>query len=118
MSYTYRRVTNGENDRTTFGIGINAQGTNSGSMRGRHMDVACQCWFTSKGDTTPLVIKFMDPNGEVQTVRNIHVNYKEEKNYDGISSVEYDCSIFVNEREYPVKLLFFKEECRWMMRIP
>jgi hypothetical protein len=63
-----------------------------------------------------LAIKFANPNGEVQTVQDICVNYKEEKNYDGVPSVEYDCSIIIDEKTMTIKLVFFKEECRWIIK--
>ncbi len=63
-----------------------------------------------------MAIKFTDEGGEVQTVRKIYVHYKEEKNYDGVPSIEYDCSLEAYGKECKGKLVFFKEECRWVLR--
>ncbi len=98
-----------------FGIGTNAQKTDAGPVRGKQLEVACECWFTSRGEVLPRLIKFMDENGEVQTVKDFRVNYNEEKNYAGVPSVEYGCTMSINHREHDVKLVFFKEECRWVM---
>lgn len=98
-----------------FGIGTNTEGTNRGAIRGTQMEIACECWFTSKGNTMPLMLKFQDDEGIIQTIHDIQVNYSEEKNYAGISSIEYDCTIAYYEKKHLVKLIFFKEECRWIM---
>lgn len=100
---------------SAFGIGINTQGTNAGEIRGKQIEIACACWFTSNGKTIPYTIKYQDENGEIQTINEIIVKYLEEKNYSGIPSVEYDCTLFHGEISKQVKLIFFKEECRWVM---
>lgn len=99
---------------SAFGIGINTKGTNAGEIRGTQIEIACACWFTSKGRTIPYRIKFQDENGELQTINKINVSYLEEKNYAGIPSVEYTCSI-IYDMHYDVKLIFFKQDCRWIM---
>lgn len=98
-----------------FGIGTNTQKTNAGKLKGIQMSIACECWFTSKGESKPLMIKFEDEEGVIQTVREIQVHYVEEKNYSGIGSREYDCTMVWKEQAILVKLIYFKEECRWVM---
>ena len=99
-----------------FGIGILKDGKEAGPVQGKQIEIACECWFTAKGRTKPLMIKIQDENGAIQTIDEIKVNYSEEKNYSGIRSVEYDCTITYDGVMYDVKLIFFKEECRWVLR--
>ncbi len=85
--------------------------------RGRQMDVACECWFTSRGETMPLALKFPDENGEIVMVKKIQVDWTEKKYYCGIPAVEYGCRIFLKGKEMPVRLVFYLEECRWVMEL-
>ena len=100
---------------SAFGIGINTQSTESGKIRGTQIEIACACWFTSLGKPTPYMIKFKDDNDEIQTVKEIFVKYMEQKNYSGIPSLEYLCTIVINNIQHEVKLIFFKDECKWVM---
>ena len=36
----------------SFGIGTNTQMADFGFIRGKQKEIACQCWFTSKGKVT------------------------------------------------------------------
>ncbi|MDU6264205.1 MAG: hypothetical protein E6600_06840 [Anaerocolumna aminovalerica] len=100
---------------SAFGIGTNTQSTNDGEIHGTQMEIACACWFTSQRKPTPYLIKFIDENGEIQTVREIKVIYMEPKNYSGIPSLEYTCEMVINEIRHNIKLIFFMQECRWIM---
>lgn len=98
-----------------FGIGINTKKADSGPVKGHQIDIACKCWFTSTGRSMPMMIKFENED-RIETIDEIHVNYVEEKRYNGIASVEYDCTVCFRGIKQDVKLVFFKEECRWIMR--
>lgn len=100
---------------SAFGIGTNTQGTNAGKIRGSQIDIACDCWFMSTGKSIPRIIKFIDENGELQTINKIHVKCMEIKNYSGIQSIEYECSIISQGLMHDVKLIFFNENCKWIM---
>lgn len=86
-----------------------------GTRRRRQMDVACDCWFTSRGETMPRALKFPDENGELVMIREIRVETSEKKYYCGVPAVEYACRIAFRGREMPVRLVFYLEECRWVM---
>lgn len=101
---------------SVFGIGTNTQDKDAGAIKGKQVEIACECWFTKSGRTMPLLIKFQDEEGEIHTIDQIRVIFFEEKNYSGISSVEYDCMIAFREIQYSVKLVFFKQTCKWVMR--
>lgn len=88
-----------------------------GGRSSRQVDVACDCWFTSHGDTMPLALKFPDENGEIVTVKGIQVDCAEKKYYCGIPAVEYNCRISHRGKEMPVRLIFYLEECRWVMEV-
>ncbi len=100
-----------------FGIGINAQEAQEGELKGEQVEVACKCWFTSTGHMMPLSLKFQDEEEGLHTIDQIHVHSHEEKRFAGISSVEYDVTLTYRERQKRVKLVFFKEECRWVMLV-
>lgn len=98
-----------------FGIGTNTQRADSGPVRGKQREIACQCWFTSKGRITPLMLKIQDEDGEIRTVKQIQVHSQEEKMYAGVASVEFDCSITILEQQIGVRLIYYKEENRWVL---
>ena len=99
-----------------FGIGIHSQGKDAGALGGKQTAIACKCWFNSRGEGIPLMIKFQDENGEIQTVREIHVNYTEKKYYAGVASMEYDCHIVCGGKIIQVKITFLQESGKWVMR--
>ena len=101
---------------SVFGIGTNTQDKDAGAIKGKQIEIACECWFTKSGRTMPLLIKFQDEEGEIHTIDQIRVIFLEEKNYSGISSVEHDCVIAFRQTQYTVKLLFFKQTCTGVMR--
>ncbi len=98
-----------------FGIGTNTQRADSGPVRGKQREIACQCWFTSKGRITPLMLKIQDEDGEIRTVKQIQVHSQEEKMYAGVASVEFDCTITILEQQIGVRLIYYKEENRWVL---
>ena len=98
-----------------FGIGTNTQKADSGPVRGKQREIACQCWFTSKGRITPLMLKIQDEDGEIRTVKQIQVHSQEEKMYAGAASVEFDCTITILEQQIGVRLIYYKEENRWVL---
>lgn len=98
-----------------FGIGTNAQKADAGFIKGKQREIACQCWFTSKGRVTPLMLKIEDEDGEIRTVRQIQVLTQEEKKYAGVRSLEFDCIITILEQKIDVQLIYYKEENRWVL---
>ena len=98
-----------------FGIGTNAQKADAGVIKGKQREIACQCWFTSKGKVTPLMLKIEDEDGEIRTVRQIQVLTQEEKKYAGVRSLEFDCIITILEQKIDVQLIYYKEENRWVI---
>lgn len=102
---------------SAFGIGINAHMTDAGVIHGRQFEVACDCWFTSKCASRPMIVKFEGEDGEIQTIKNIQVIVSENKNYSGIPSIEYLCKAIIGGIMQEFKLIFFPAECRWLMVI-
>ena len=98
-----------------FGIGTNAQKADAGFIKGKQREIACQCWFTSKGKVTPLMLKIEDEDGEIRTVRQIQVLTREEKKYAGVRSLEFDCIITILEQQIDVQLIYYKEENKWAL---
>ena len=98
-----------------FGTGTNTQMADAGFIKGKQREIACQCWFTSKGKVTPLMLKIEDEDGEIRTVRRIQVLSQEEKKYAGARSMEFDCIITILEQKIDVQLIYYKEENRWVL---
>ena len=46
-----------------FGVVDNTQQPNMGIGRKKKMEIACECWFTSKGKMQPLMFKYQDEQG-------------------------------------------------------
>ena len=99
-----------------FGIGLHTEEKNEGIFKGVQCEVACGCWFTSKGRAMPKLIKYEDEEGQIREVRELHIHCAQEKNYDGIPTIEYDCEMKLQGRWRQVKLIYFKEECKWAIR--
>ena len=98
-----------------FGIDTNTQKADASFIKGKQREIACQCWFTSKGKVTPLMLKIEDEDGEIRTVRQIQVLTQEEKRYAGVRSLEFDCIITILEQKIDVQLIYYKEENRWVL---
>ena len=50
-----------------FGTGTNFHAADAGAVRGKQKEVACECWFTSTGKITPLMLKKKDDKGNHDT---------------------------------------------------
>lgn len=98
-----------------FGMSTNIQKASVGFVKGKQKEIACQCWFTSKGRVTPLMLKVQDEDGEIRTVHQIQVLSQEEKMYAGVQSLEFDCIITILEQQIDVQLIYYKEENRWVL---
>lgn len=100
-----------------FGIGTNTNIKNISvaGMRGKQVEVACDCWFSRKGKTLPQLIKYEDDNGEIQTLNYIRVISSEDKIYCGIKTREFNCQAEKDEIVFEFKLVFRKDECRWFV---
>ena len=99
----------------SFGIGTNTEKANSGFVKGEHHEIACECWFTCSGKTTPIMIKIEDEDGEIRTIRQIQVHSQEKKQYAGIPSEEYDCTIVILGQQVPVRLIHYLTESKWVL---
>lgn len=99
-----------------FGIGIHSQKPNrEPCIRGTQKRIACECWFTSTGRMIPLMLKIEDENGQIQTICRIQVHSQEKRRYVGVSSIEYDCTLFAWNREIRVWLIYYQTENRWVL---
>lgn len=98
-----------------FGIGTNTHNADAGVLKGKQREIACGCWFTSSGKVMPHMLKVQDDDGEIRTVHQIQVLSQEEKMYAGVPSLEFDCKITVLGQQIDVKLIYYKEENRWVL---
>ena len=98
-----------------FGIGTNTQAADAGKVKGKQQEIACHCWFTNSGKMTPTMLKIEDEDGEIRTIRQIQVLSQEEKMYAGIPSVEFDCIITILKQQINTRLIYYKEENRWVL---
>lgn len=67
------------------------------------------------GKMTPTMLKVQDEDGEMRTIRQIEVLSQEEKMYAGIASMEFICNITILNQQIRVKLIYYKEENRWVL---
>lgn len=102
---------------SAFGIGTNTQTTNAGIIRGEQIEIACACWFTTKGKSKPIFFKVEDDKGVIQTLYNLHIWYIEHKNYCGIPSIEYSCSFILGGTETHAKIIYFKDTDKWILNL-
>lgn len=98
-----------------FGTGMNPRTMDTGFVRGIQQEVACECWCTSTGKITPLMVKLKDEEGQIQVIRDITVHTQERKRYAGIPSTEYDCTVVVHGRSIHAWLIFYQTEGRWVL---
>lgn len=98
-----------------FRLGDIADKTENGVLRGIQREIACECWFTSKGKSIPKLIKVMDEEGMLHTINEIQLLTTEEKTYSGIPTVEHLCRINLGGHMEMVKLVFTKESCKWVI---
>ena len=89
----------------------------TGLLRGTQREIACECWCTSTGKITPLMIKLKDEEGQIQTIRDITVHTQTKKRYAGIPSIEYDCTLVIRDRYIRAWLIFFQTEGRWVLNL-
>lgn len=98
-----------------FRLGEITQKREHGGLRGIQREIACECWFTSQGKSIPKLIKIMDAEGVLHTIKEIQVLASEEKTYSGIQTVEHICRINLEGRMETVKLVFTKESLKWAL---
>lgn len=89
--------------------------TEAGAIRGIQREIACDCWFTSRGRMMPRILKVMDEDGMLHTIREIEILCTEEKMYAGVETVEHLCRIVFRGKKALVKLIYTKEDCRWTL---
>ena len=86
--------------------------------KGKRIKVACECWFTSEGKMTKLMVKVKDEDGEIRAFRNLVV-LAQEKLFGGCSpSTEFLCRITVLGQEREVVLRYMHNDCIWEMILP
>lgn len=100
-----------------FKTGMDVYPADSGERRGAYAEIACECWFTSTGGMLPLMVKVKDEQGRIHTVKEIAVHFTEEKNYAGVPSIEFDVGLELEGLRKNTKLIYLKEECRWVMKL-
>ncbi|MEY8326807.1 hypothetical protein AALB47_23315 [Lachnospiraceae bacterium 54-11] len=98
-----------------FGVIDSTQQLGTGIVRKNEMEIACECWFTSKGKMQPLMLKYQDEQGEIHTIKEIQVHSREEKNLVAFPYTEFTVTINCQGIYMEAKLIFYKKECRWVM---
>lgn len=85
------------------------------AVAGRRQKVAVSCWFTANGKSMPQLIKYVDIDGVVQCIRNIHLKKTEEKYFAGVRMKRYDCSAEDSGIMRDFTLLYHIEDGTWDM---
>ena len=82
-------------------------------MASRTSNVAVMCWFPTKGEPIPVSLKYQDQDGEIHSLKDINV-----KTVNTISQGKrFICEAAINNKNVNFELLFFADDCRWMMII-
>ena len=89
--------------------------TSERAMRRKEMEIACKCWFTSKGDMHPLMFKYQDDEGVIHTITEIQVHSRKEIDLIASPCTEFDVSVNCQGIYIKAKLIFYKKDCRWVM---
>lgn len=100
-----------------FRIDTKHSRADAGHVRGIQKKIACECWFTSTGKVMPLMLKLQDENGEIRTIREITVHSQEKKQYAGVPSIEYDCTLVLHGQGIRVWLIYYLSENRWVINL-
>lgn len=96
-----------------FGIGMHASHTEHTLPEGNFKKIAVKCWFTSNGQSIPLMFKYENDKGEIVPVENIRVLTAEKQWYAGILTWKYVCKASSYGKETIFSLLFTPEDCSW-----
>lgn len=88
------------------------------AIRGHYKKVAVGCWFTSTGRGIPQIVKYEDEEGCIRTLNNIQVLKTDQKNYAGIRTQRFDCSVVVDDCEQLFILLYHAESNLWDLVLP
>ena len=83
-----------------FGIGTNKQKADSGFIKGKQREIVCQCWFTSKGKVTPLMLKIEDEDGESRRDEGIYLYFVEKTCRSGIKPWQTERFCIMNMGRY------------------
>ncbi|MDW2796140.1 hypothetical protein RZO55_00875 [Clostridium boliviensis] len=100
----------------SFGIGTNTNKIDSGYIREDTYPVACMAWYAPGYPPRPLLAKFKDHEGIIQTI-NLNIETTDIKYYNSFPVYEYRCMSIINKTQYGFKLLFYILECKWVMII-
>lgn len=84
-------------------------------IQGQYHKVAVDCWFTATGRMIPQLVKYMEVDGTLHTIRNIHVKNREQKHYAGILSQKFNCNVVIDGYEKEIVLLFNPKMGLWDM---
>lgn len=98
-----------------FNAESNIRELNPGINRKKEMEIACECWFTSKGKVQPLMLKYQDEQGEIHTIKEILVHSREDKNLMSSPCIEFVATINCHGIYMEVMLVFYKKENKWVM---
>ncbi len=98
-----------------FDIGVSGGNADGTDIRGKQLEIACECWFTSSGKVIPLMIKVKDGDGEIRVIRQIEVHSQEKKMYAGIPSIEFDCTLTILEQMIRARLIYYQTKNRWVL---
>lgn len=96
-------------------FGTGTQAADEGIIQGRQKEVACECWFTSKGKITPLMLKVADEDGEIRVIKEILVHSRELKRSLGNPFMEFDCTLWLGEQRIRARLIYYLAQSRWVL---
>ena len=77
----------------------------------KSMEVACLCWFPTKGQPFPISFKYKDEDGDIHSVKDIDILRTE----NVMQGKEFRCEALIGDQKRSFELMFFKDDCRWVL---
>ena len=59
--------------------------------------------------------RISNPLEEIRTIKQLQIHSQERKNYAGIPSIEFDCTIVILGGQLAAKLIYYMSEGRWVL---
>ncbi len=85
---------------------------NIDGFSGQGQQVACMCWFPTKGQPFPISFKYRDSEGEVHSIHDIDI-LDTKHIFQGI---DFTCEAVFGDQKRRFSLMFFKDDYRWLLQ--
>lgn len=74
-------------------------------------EVACMCWFPTKGRPFPVSCRYKDDRGVYRSIKDIEIRAMN----DTFHQTEYQCEAEIKGKKEVFTLLFYTREMKWWL---